>query len=44
VLEEILPDVDLVMVMTVDPGFGSQTFLHTTGPSQAEERIAPPDG
>lgn len=27
VLEEILPDLDLVLVMTVDPGFGSQNFL-----------------
>ena len=30
VLEEILPDVDLVLVMTVNPGFGHQHFLHTT--------------
>src|SRR5215468_5943580 len=30
VLEEILPDVDQVLVMTVDPGFGHQAFLHTT--------------
>src|SRR5262245_25808514 len=28
VLEEILPDVDQALVMTVDPGFGRQTFLH----------------
>src|SRR5215470_6699799 len=26
-LEEILPDVDQVLVMTVDPGFGHQHFL-----------------
>jgi ribulose-phosphate 3-epimerase len=32
VLEEILPDLDVVLVMTVDPGFGRQTFLHTTLP------------
>ena len=32
VLEEILPDVDLVLVMTVDPGFGHQHFLHSTLP------------
>ena len=30
VLEEILPDVDQVRVMTVDPGFGHQHFLHST--------------
>jgi ribulose-phosphate 3-epimerase len=32
VLEEILPDVDQVMVMTVDPGFGHQHFLRSTLP------------
>jgi ribulose-phosphate 3-epimerase len=32
VLEEILPDIDQVLVMTVDPGFGHQQFIHTTLP------------
>jgi ribulose-phosphate 3-epimerase len=32
VLEEILRDVDQVLVMTVNPGFGHQHFIHTTLP------------
>jgi ribulose-phosphate 3-epimerase len=32
VLEEILQDVDQVLVMTVNPGFGHQHFIHTTLP------------
>ncbi len=32
VLEEILQDVDQVLVMTVNPGFGHQRFVHTTLP------------
>ena len=32
VLEEILPDLDLVLVMTVNPGFGHQRFIHSTLP------------
>jgi len=30
VLEEILPDLDLVLVMTVNPGFGHQHFIRNT--------------
>jgi len=32
VLEEILPDLDQVLVMTVNPGFGHQPFIYTTLP------------
>jgi ribulose-phosphate 3-epimerase len=32
VLAEILADVDQVLVMTVDPGFGRQSFLHSILP------------
>jgi ribulose-phosphate 3-epimerase len=32
VLDEILQDVDQVLVMTVNPGFGHQHFIHTTLP------------
>jgi len=31
-LEEILPDVDQVLVMTVNPGFGHQRFIDSTVP------------
>jgi ribulose-phosphate 3-epimerase len=32
VLEEILQDLDQVLIMTVNPGFGNQSFLATTVP------------
>jgi ribulose-phosphate 3-epimerase len=45
-LEEILPDVDQVLVMTVNPGFGHQHFIATTLPKirrvrELIERIKP---
>ena len=38
VLEEILTDVDLILVMTVNPGFGHQQFLQSTLPKIARVR------
>src|SRR6266403_1562646 len=38
VLEEILQDVDQVLVMTVNPGFGNQHFIHTTLPQISRVR------
>ena len=45
-LDEILPDVDQVLVMTVNPGFGHQHFLNSTLPkirrvSQMIEQMNP---
>ena len=46
VLEEVLPDLDQVLVMTVNPGFGHQHFLESTLPkirrvAQMIERVNP---
>ena len=37
-IEEFLPDVDLVLVMTVNPGFGGQSFIPETLPRIADMR------
>jgi ribulose-phosphate 3-epimerase len=39
VLEEIMQDLDQVLVMTVNPGFGHQHFLHTTLPKIRRARL-----
>ena len=46
VLEEILQDADLILVMTVNPGFGGQEFIATTLPKirrvrEMIERVKP---
>jgi ribulose-phosphate 3-epimerase len=38
ILEEIMQDLDQVLVMTVNPGFGHQHFLHTTLPKIGRAR------
>ena len=38
VLEEIMQDIDQMLVMTVNPGFGHQHFLHTTLPKIGRAR------
>jgi ribulose-phosphate 3-epimerase len=38
VLAEVLPDLDLVLVMTVNPGFGHQHFIHSTLPKIQQVR------
>jgi ribulose-phosphate 3-epimerase len=35
-VEEILPDIDLLLIMTVNPGFGGQQFIKTTLPKIAK--------
>ena len=37
-LEEILPEVDLILVMSVNPGFGGQSYIHTSTQKLAKLR------
>lgn len=37
-LEEILPDVDLVLIMSVNPGFGGQSYIPASTPKIARLR------
>jgi ribulose-phosphate 3-epimerase len=37
-VEEIIPDIDLLLIMTVNPGFGGQQFIKTTLPKIAKAR------
>jgi ribulose-phosphate 3-epimerase len=38
-IEEILPDVDLILVMTVNPGFGGQAFIQSVLPKLQRVRM-----
>lgn len=35
-IEEIIPDIDLLLIMTVNPGFGGQQFIKNTLPKVAK--------
>lgn len=37
-IETILPDIDLVLLMTVNPGFGGQKFIHSVLPKIRQVR------
>jgi len=37
-IEEILPDIDLLLIMTVNPGFGGQQFIKTSLPKIARAK------
>lgn len=39
VLEDILPDLDLVLVMSVNPGFGGQSFIENTYKKTKQLRV-----
>ena len=37
-IEEIIPDIDLLLIMTVNPGFGGQQFIKNTLPKITKAR------
>lgn len=37
-IEPVLPDIDIVLLMTVNPGFGGQKFIHNVVPKVRELR------
>ncbi len=37
-IEHVLPEIDLLLIMTVNPGFGGQGFMHEVVPKIAEAR------
>ena len=37
-IEEIIPDIDLLLIMSVNPGFGGQQFIQTTLPKIIKAR------
>lgn len=42
-IKEILPSVDMVLVMSVEPGFGGQSFMENSIPKIAEIRTLAPE-
>ncbi len=37
-IEKVIPDLDLILIMTVEPGFGGQSFMHEVVPKISEVR------